>query len=227
MFATSVYSPYGHHGSALYPSFSGERYDPCSRTYLLGQGFRGYSPALMRFLAVDSLSPFGRGGLNAYAYCAGDPVNFVDPTGQFSKEMLISAKAQLKPFEKRHPVSPAQRSRSPERQHLLPPPPPKTPTERTKKFRFANDTKYVSNDGIPVKQNIFHARRKYMALANTEFEKIMPLRKKHRILTSAHTILNKPEGYDFESLMNALKFDLEESEVRMKNLLTLIRANSN
>ncbi len=227
MFAASVYSPYGHHGSALHPSFSGERYDPCSRTYLLGQGFRGYSPALMRFLAVDSLSPFGRGGLNAYAYCAGDPVNFVDPTGQFSKEMLISAKAQLKPVNKRHPVLPARRSRLPERQHLLPPAPPETPPERIKKFRFADDAKYASNDGTPVKHNIFQARRKYIALANREFKKIMPLRNKYKSLTSAHTILNKPKGYDFELLMDALEFELEESKVRMKNLLTLIRANSN
>ncbi len=27
------------------------------------------------------MSPFGKGGMNAYAYCAGDPVNRSDPTG--------------------------------------------------------------------------------------------------------------------------------------------------
>jgi hypothetical protein len=35
----------------------------------------------MRFNSPDSLSPFGEGGLNAYAYCIGDPINRRDPTG--------------------------------------------------------------------------------------------------------------------------------------------------
>ncbi|MEE1921314.1 RHS repeat-associated core domain-containing protein [Pseudomonas sp. 148P] len=51
--------------------------------YLLGQGYRAYNPVLMRFTSADSWSPFGRGGLNAYAYCAGDPVNASDPSGHF------------------------------------------------------------------------------------------------------------------------------------------------
>lgn len=38
----------------------------------------------MRFNSPDSLSPFGRGGLNPYAYCLGDPVNFSDPTGRLT-----------------------------------------------------------------------------------------------------------------------------------------------
>lgn len=49
--------------------------------YLLGNGYRAYNPTLMRFHSPDSWSPFGGGGLNAYTYCAGDPVNFSDPTG--------------------------------------------------------------------------------------------------------------------------------------------------
>lgn len=43
--------------------------------------YRAYNPVLMRFHGPDSLSPFAKGGLNAYAYCHGDPVNLVDPTG--------------------------------------------------------------------------------------------------------------------------------------------------
>jgi len=37
----------------------------------------------MRFLSADNLSPFGQGGLNSYAYCAGNPINYIDPSGKF------------------------------------------------------------------------------------------------------------------------------------------------
>lgn len=50
--------------------------------YHLGNGHRVYNPALMRFYSPDRLSPFGKGGLNSYVYCVGDPINFTDPTGQ-------------------------------------------------------------------------------------------------------------------------------------------------
>lgn len=50
---------------------------------VLGNGYRIYNPTLMRFHSPDSVSPFGRGGINAYAYCAGDPINCVDPSGHF------------------------------------------------------------------------------------------------------------------------------------------------
>jgi len=36
----------------------------------------------MKFISADVKSPFDQGGINAYAYCGGDPVNRVDPTGQ-------------------------------------------------------------------------------------------------------------------------------------------------
>ncbi|ANJ57557.1 hypothetical protein PS874_00251 [Pseudomonas fluorescens] len=80
-----IYSPYGHRspenglGSLL--GFDGERRDPVTGHYLLGNGYRAFNPVLMRFNSPDSLSPFGKGGVNAYAYCLGDPVNGVDPNG--------------------------------------------------------------------------------------------------------------------------------------------------
>jgi len=81
------YSPFGGtpaRGNSLLPGFNGERLDPVSQTYHLGNGYRTYNPVLMRFNAPDSWSPFGAGGLNQYAYCAGDPINRTDPSGHLS-----------------------------------------------------------------------------------------------------------------------------------------------
>lgn len=80
-----AWSPYGHcNTTGLSIGFNGERVDPVSRTYHLGNGYRAYNPALMRFNAPDNLSPFGPGGINSYAYCSGDPINHADPSGHMS-----------------------------------------------------------------------------------------------------------------------------------------------
>ena len=63
--------------------FNGERIDPVLGGYHLGNGFRLYSPGLRRFTSPDSMSPFGKGGINPCAYCEGDPINNTDPTGHF------------------------------------------------------------------------------------------------------------------------------------------------
>lgn len=79
------WSPYGNgEAPALLPGFNGERQDPVSGAYHLGNGYRAYNPVLMRFNCPDSLSPFGAGGVNPYAYCAGDPINRTDPSGHVS-----------------------------------------------------------------------------------------------------------------------------------------------
>lgn len=62
-------------------AFNGQHLDVLANLYHLGKGRRAYSPELMVFLTPDPLSPFGDGGLNAYAYCSGDPINMVDPSG--------------------------------------------------------------------------------------------------------------------------------------------------
>lgn len=69
------------------PGFNGEVADPLTGHYLLGNGYRAYNPVLMRFNSPDYLSPFGKGELNAYAYCAGDPINRVDPNGHIFGEL--------------------------------------------------------------------------------------------------------------------------------------------
>lgn len=78
------YTPYGHRGrfEASHMGFNGQWLDCPTAGYLLGNGHRLYKPALMRFVSPDSLSPFGSGGRNAYAYCQGDPLNRTDPTGR-------------------------------------------------------------------------------------------------------------------------------------------------
>lgn len=82
-----TYTAFGH--SALQPvslvtlGFNGERPEQSTGHYLLGNGYRAYNPVLMRFNSPDNQSPFGVGGLNAYGYCLGDPVNGTDVSGHF------------------------------------------------------------------------------------------------------------------------------------------------
>ncbi|CAO98069.1 RHS repeat domain-containing protein [Erwinia tasmaniensis] len=84
------WSPYGTgEATDLLPGFNGERVDPVSGCYHLGNGCRTYNPVLMRFNSPDSLSPFGGGGMNAYAYCAGDPLNNTDPSGHMSWQGIM------------------------------------------------------------------------------------------------------------------------------------------
>ena len=89
------YSPFGATASrtgtpaASVPGFNGERADPLTGVTHLGNGYRAYSPALQRFTAPDSESPFGVGGINPYAYCSSDPVNQRDPSGHGPLMWLI------------------------------------------------------------------------------------------------------------------------------------------
>ncbi|EJM87816.1 RHS repeat-associated core domain protein-containing protein [Pseudomonas sp. GM60] len=82
-----AYSAYGEQSAeqevATKLGFNGQLREANMGWYLLGNGYRAYNPRLMRFHSPDSWSPFGGGGLNAYMYCMGDPVNHSDPTGHF------------------------------------------------------------------------------------------------------------------------------------------------
>lgn len=85
-----VWSPYGSGDATdMLPGFNGERADPVSGSYHLGNGYRAYNPVLMRFNCPDSLSPFGAGGINPYVYCAGDPINQTDPSGHISWQGIL------------------------------------------------------------------------------------------------------------------------------------------
>ncbi|WP_371857411.1 RHS repeat-associated core domain-containing protein [Pseudomonas sp. Irchel s3b2] len=61
-----AYTPYGHrlpeNGLLSLLGFNGERPDPVTGCYLLGNGYRAFNPVLMRFNSPDSWSPFGEGG---------------------------------------------------------------------------------------------------------------------------------------------------------------------
>lgn len=80
-----AFTPYGHMHSPnavmTRMGFNGELREQRTGWYFLGNGYRAYNPRLMRFHSSDSWSPFGRGGLNSYMYCGGDPMMNVDPTG--------------------------------------------------------------------------------------------------------------------------------------------------
>ncbi|WGO93031.1 RHS repeat-associated core domain-containing protein [Pseudomonas viciae] len=91
-----AYTPYGHrpaeNGLLGLLGFNGEPPDPVTGHYLLGNGYRAFNPVLMRFNSLDSLSPFGKGGVNTYGYGIGDPINRSDPTGHIPPFHKIAKK---------------------------------------------------------------------------------------------------------------------------------------
>lgn len=103
-----AYSPYGHHtqgGLLSLLAFNGERRDAVTGHYHLGNGYRQFSPVMMRFCSPDSWSPFGDGGLNAYVYCAGDPSNRSDPTGHVGASKLVIRKLYSGEIKSTYPTT--------------------------------------------------------------------------------------------------------------------------
>ena len=56
--------------------YTEEQFDPITQQYYLRARF--YNPALARFMQEDT---YRGDGLNLYAYCANNPVRYVDPSG--------------------------------------------------------------------------------------------------------------------------------------------------
>jgi len=83
---TGRYTPYGL--ETTLPSatgFTGQLKAWSLPGYFLGSGYRFFNTVLMRFHSPDSFSPFAAGGINAYMYCGGDPVNRIDPSGHMKR----------------------------------------------------------------------------------------------------------------------------------------------
>ncbi|WP_350298365.1 RHS repeat-associated core domain-containing protein [Pseudomonas putida] len=83
-----TYTPFGYNDKLPSGSpaigFNGEFILDNIHLYLLGQGHRGFSTEMRRFIGPDNAeSPFARGGVNAFAYCVNDPVNRKDETGMW------------------------------------------------------------------------------------------------------------------------------------------------
>nr|WP_225923140.1 RHS repeat-associated core domain-containing protein [Pseudomonas xantholysinigenes] len=98
----AAYSPYGYRprpAGFTKVGFTGQLRELKSDIYLLGNGYRAYSPVLMRFLSPDDKwSPFGAGGRNAYAYCQGNPVTFHDRSGRSFVTTITNAWSSFTSF---------------------------------------------------------------------------------------------------------------------------------
>ncbi|MFU2326184.1 RHS repeat-associated core domain-containing protein [Pseudomonas sp. NFX98] len=88
-----AYSAYGYSADDATTDsglgYNGELRDLTTGHYILGKGYRVFSPQMMRFYSPDSWSPFGEGGVNAYGYVAGNPVMHSDPTGHFKQLAIL------------------------------------------------------------------------------------------------------------------------------------------
>jgi RHS repeat-associated protein len=92
MTVSRTYGAYGENSQLEWnarSAYAGERVEAATGCYMLGN--RQYSPVLRRFHNSDPVSPFDDGGLNRYAYCSGDPINRVDPSGNSWLSWLFAA----------------------------------------------------------------------------------------------------------------------------------------
>lgn len=98
------YTSYGYSkrvpGNSFVSLYNGEWLDTWAGSYPLGNGIRFYNTALMRFMSADTLSPFGIGGMNSYAFCQDNPINYADPSGRFRINFFSNTRLQARPKER-------------------------------------------------------------------------------------------------------------------------------
>jgi RHS repeat-associated protein len=73
-----IFQPYKYNGKEFVETHGYDTYD---------YGARGYYPAIGRFTTVDPLAEKYY-SISPYAYCAGNPVNRIDPTGMFGEALI-------------------------------------------------------------------------------------------------------------------------------------------
>lgn len=107
------YDPIRPQNCSLF-GFNSERLTPLQPGYLLGTGYhRVYNTLLMRLQSPDTWAPFGESIRNPYAYCIGDPVNYIDVTGHqpilakllkilFDENIQKNLKRYLSPTDQQH-----------------------------------------------------------------------------------------------------------------------------
>jgi len=85
------YTPFGFNQATgeLPVGFNGEHCDAVTGMYGLGAGYRWLSTKCMRFSSPDNLSPFAKGGINAYTYVRNDPVNLLDLDGHAASAPIL------------------------------------------------------------------------------------------------------------------------------------------
>lgn len=140
------YTCYGYANGVTHLGFAGEKRDPWTACYVLGNGYRMYSPVLMRFLSPDSYSPFTRGLFNAYIYCGGDPINNVDPSGH--KPMFSLGKPRVRAH-----------NRASDPANALAEPAGRNPRRQTTDEARFPDAGYLSDDGAPLRRGAYMRRR--------------------------------------------------------------------
>ena len=141
-----AYNAYGHrpveNGLISVLGFNGERPDPATGHYLLGNGYRAFNPVMMRFNSPDSWSPFGRGGINAYVYCLNDPINRRDTDGRVSFKIVVLLVKAAGRFGRR--LSPVRQLVKPSLENL--------PDVPMKKFSVCSPEQHSLISPLPLKQ---------------------------------------------------------------------------
>ena len=229
-----IYGPYGHHerpaGHAPVLGFNGEQYDTLTHSYALGQGYRNYSPALMRFQGPDDLSPFSEGGLNAYAYCVNDPVNLSDTTGHAPtaaqlqarmKQMGLKAPRGASQIHQRTNVSKRQ-----DLQHTLSTPRDAKP-KKTLRFNETTKTIYYERERSVFKRQLYQERKSLISYMEREYRNVELYQRELDVLLTPSTEalfkqFNNPRGQ--LALITFAQSQLDDARERLVQLVKTLKS---